>query len=231
MAKQLFIVYDKHRYDNAIMLLNLISTKPEIKASIYTVKEIKQNKLVSREKCLYIGRDCSSDIQFNDMYEKWGIHIGTIGTKAWIRCEPFEFDNDELHLFEENLMYYCNKFKMESVYSKEYLSDRPLVLRQFLLGEEPWKDNIIKRVQDKGLKNKGAWRFGDLFLLVDTPSIYFENYLNKNRNTFNDKTAIRKYQYTLAVLIFFGRFFNQFMKIDDEQPNASSQTETNEKKK
>ena len=64
MTKQLFIVYDKDWSQSANLLYNLLSSNPDIRASLYTKKEI--NKLVSREKCLFIGKDCSSSLNFDD---------------------------------------------------------------------------------------------------------------------------------------------------------------------
>ena len=112
MTKNLFIIYDKAQKKCAETLLILLSNNQEIKASIYTQKEAP--KLVSREKVLYIGEKCSSELNsFKDTYNETGIHIGTMGTKAWIRCEKFDWDNDSVNRFVSNLISYGNRCQMD----------------------------------------------------------------------------------------------------------------------
>lgn len=224
MAKQLFIVYDKTFKGVATMLFNIISTRPDIKASIYTEKEL--NKLVSREKCLYIGRQCSSDLQFNDSYSGYGVNIGTMGTKAWVRCEPYKFYAASFKMFEQELQSYCEKYKMESLYSKDYQKDRKYILRQFIGGMEPWDGDIIDRVFNNNLANSGLSRIGDFIALSGAGTMKLTNWVLGT-----DENMIRKYQYILAVLIFFDKYFDEFIGPSESQMDNSSKSDTDEKKK
>lgn len=208
MTKQLFIIHDKELEDQATLLYNLLSQHTGIKASIYTKKEIK--KLVSREKCLYIGKDCSKKLLFDDSYNELGIHIGCTGAKAWIKCFKYDWNVDRLKEFENMLKSFTDKYNLKKEYEC-YCYNKANINRAFQLGVEPWPGNAIKRFRDKDITNSGVNRVGDIFLYnpVSLGAIAFLNKL------IGDEPIIRWYQYFIGVLKFYEDYLNDFLELSD----------------
>lgn len=229
MTKQLFIVYDKDWAECATTLYNLLSSQTDIKASIFTVKEMKQ--LVSREKCLYIGKDCTKSLQFDDTFDRHGIHIGMMGAKAWIRCVRYEWDASLLASFEDDLMNYAGLYGMEKTIKERYENDKVYIRRQFVHCIEPYKGNPLKLAFDENLQNKGWNRVGDYVAMLKIGPISF-NKLVKMESLLSGGSLIRKYQYLLGVMIFHEKFLKDFLGLDnaEEEKERDASASDNEKK-
>ena len=228
MTKQLFIIYDKHLEYQATLLNDLLSQHTDIKASIYTKKEIK--KLVSREKCLYIGKDCSEKLSFDDSYNELGIHIGCKGAKAWIRCSKYEWNVDRLIEFENMLKSYTDKHDLKKVYER-YVIGKWAINRQFQLGLEPWPGNAIDRIKDKNIMNSGWHRVMDRIVGVDN-QLWFGGYYSKLINKLcGDEPAIRWHQYLIGVLKFYEDYLHDFLELSDSNDESNGDETITESEK
>jgi hypothetical protein len=231
MTKQLFIIHDKELEDQASLLYDLLSQHTDIKASIYTKKEIK--KLVSREKCLYIGRDCSSKLIFDDCYNELGIHIGCKGAKAWIRCYKYEWNVDRLHEFENMLKSYTDKFNLKKEYDV-YNYNKALINQQFQIGWEPWPGNAINRLRDKNIKNSGGDRVADMFYGVFYNLATFGLFYKITGNIFSyfgREPVLRWYQYFIGVLKFYEDYLNDFLELSDSNSESNDEETITESEK
>ena len=228
MTKQLFIIYDKKRKECANLLYNLLSQHRNIKSSLYTEKEL--NKLVSREKCLYIGEDCSSSLNFDDNYNELGIHVGYMGAKAWVRCFKFEWDANRLNQFEKLLKDYTEKYKTKKEY-EHYINDKVRINQEFLLGFEPWPGNAGERLMDNNIKNKGLSRVGDYLLGIENQILLGGHYLKFFNKVNSEYSTIRKYQYIIGVFKFYEDFLYVFLERSGSDKESEQGDTINESEK
>ncbi len=171
MTKNLFIIYDKAQKKCAETLYNLLSNNQEIKASIYTQKEAP--KLVSRAYVLYLGEKCSSELNaFKDTYNETGIHIGTMGTKAWIRCEEYNWDENSVKHFVSNLISYGNRCQMNIKIPFEILNAIQPVIAIPLVDEKKLKRISLAFVRES------HYLLGTLMFYKD----YLDKFLGINQN-------------------------------------------------
>ena len=233
MTKQLFIIYDTDWSQSAQLLYHLLGSHPNIKASLYTNKEIKSNKFVSREKCLFIGKDCSSSLNFDDNYNELGIHVGYMGAKAWIRCSECNWNNNRFKEFEYLLKTYTYKYKTKKEYENYIKKDRLYILRQFQCGDEPWPGNPIERIKDKNIANKGIHRASDYFVAAAN-QVYVGGLMSKLLSkVLGEESLIRGYQYLIGIYKFYEDYLNDFLGISKfgETPNNEETIPESEKKK
>jgi len=216
MKKQLFIIYDRLLEDQATLLYNLLSQHTDIKASIYTKKEIK--KLVSREKCLYIGADCSGQLTFDNSYNEFGINIGCKGTKAWIRCFTYEWNVDRLNEFEKILKSYTDKHQLKLEYDY-YKRKKAIINQEFLAGYEPWPGNVIDRIRDKNIMNSGADRVDDIISGIGYSWMFWV--VVPTRKLIGSTPMIRYFQYLIGVLKFYEDYLNDFLELSDSNDESN----------
>jgi len=227
MTKQLFIVYDKDWSQSAHLLYNLLSSHPNIKASLYTNKEIKNNKFVSREKCLFIGIDCSSSLNFDDNYNELGIHVGYMGAKAWIRCSEYEWNINRFNEFENLLKTFTDKYKTKKEYENYKNKDKVYILREFLFGLEPWPGNSIERIKDKNIANSGIQRALDYYAGVG--NLFGGGYyLKLICKICGDQHWIRKYQYLIGVFQFYEKYLNVFLDLSNSNKESAPESAIND---
>lgn len=225
MTKQLFIVYDDKHEDCATLLYSLLGQHPNIKSSLYTKKEI--NKLVSREKCLYIGENCSSKLSFDDCYNELGIHIGYMGSKAWIRCfKYYGWNVDRFKEFERKLKLYTDKYNLKNVYERYEYVDKVLINTDFQHGIEPWPGNAITRLWDKNIKNSGSSRIWDI-----SGAILNQLALGGLINRLTMVPTIRTYQYYIGVLKFYDEYLDDFLELSDSNKESNDEDTITESEK
>ena len=230
MTKQLIIIYDKERKECANLLYNLLSQHSNIKSSLYTIKDKEIKKLVSREKCLYIGEDCSSSLNFDDNYKELGIHVGYMGAKAWIRCFKFEWDANRLEQFENMLKCYTDKYKLKKEY-ENYINVKSFINRQFQLGLEPWPGKAKERFKDNNIKNKGLGRLMDYACRI-TNQLYLGGYYYKYLLFISgEESTIRQYQYIIGVFKFYEDFLNDFLELSGSDKESEQWDTINESEK
>lgn len=224
MTKQLFIVYDEQYEFHANLLFRLLSQHKDIKASIYAEKEIK--KLVSREKCLYIGQKFA----FSDSYNVLGIHIGYIGAKAWIGCCSYEWNVDRLEEFENMLKSLTDKYKLKDIYDWYEKVNRAQINQQFQTGLEPWPGNAIERIRDKNLKNRGSDRVMDIFHAINN-GLQFGHGYKLISNLIGYRPAIRWYQYFIGVLKFYEDYLDAFLELSNSSKESNDEETITESEK
>lgn len=221
MTKQLFIIYDKDYKVCAELLYNLLSQHSNIKASMYTQKEIK-GTLVSREKCLYIGTGCSSNLKFEDLYDELGIHVGYMGAKAWIRCFSRKWNKSELEKFRTIFESYSKQYKTIVSQDIDLLAD-------FVFGIEPWSGNRWKLLKKYvGFGEDNPVKAGLLAFMI----IYLWPIVQIFK-LFGDQPDIRTYQYYVGVFTFYEKYLKDFLEISalDDTDIKQEETLENEKKK
>ena len=228
MTKQLFIVYDKDWSQSAHLLYNLLSSHPNIKASLYTNKEIKNNKFVSREKCLFIGKDCSSSLNFDDNYNELGIHVGYMGAKAWIRCSEYEWNINRFNEFENLLKTFTDKYKTKKEYENYKNKDKVYILREFQFGLEPWPGNSIERFKDKNIANSGINRALDYIAGVGNLAYGGGYYLKLICKISGERRWIRKYQYLIGVFQFYEKYLNVFLDLSNSNKESAPESAIND---
>ena len=226
MTKQLCIIYDKEYKKSAEFLKNLLSQHSNIKASIYTQK--KAEKFVSREKCIFIGKDCSSNLPFDDMYYEHGIHVGFLGAKAWVKCSRHNWTSLDFTKFESALEEFSNKYKAKELF-ENYKKDKIYIFRQFHSGEEPWPGNKLKRITDKRIANTGKRRFGDYLVFLETLKIHAK--LDRILFDLLGGPTIRLYQYFLGVFTFYDKYLNDFLEISESTDSVQEESIENDEKK
>lgn len=225
MTKQLCIIYDKDYKKSAEFLKNLLSQHSNIKASIYTQKEAE--KFVSREKCIFIGKDCSSNLPFDDIYYELGIHVGFLGAKAWVKCSRHNWTSLDFTKFESALEEFSNKYKAKELF-ENYKKDKIWIFREFQEGLEPWPGNKLKRITDKRIANTGKRRFGDYF---DFLGYWTPAKLDRIVNDWLGGPAIRLYQYFLGVFTFYDKCLNDFLEISESTDSVQEESIENDEKK
>lgn len=230
MTKQLFIIYDKEYKACAELLYNLLSQHTNIKASMYTQKEI--GKLVSREKCLYIGTGCSSNLQFEDLYEELGIHVGYMGAKAWVKCSSYEWNPSKFKKFEKILEDFTKRYKTKEIFDIYKKYNKRAIFRSFQIGEEPWPGNPWNRITDKHIANKGIQRVLDIYCATGYLWGFIPVFKTLLRLT-GEEPAIRFYQYYIGAFTFYEKYLNDFLEISESDDTDINQEESleNEKKK
>ena len=230
MTKQLFIIYDKDYKVCAELLYNLLGKHTNIKASMYTQKEI--GKLVSREKRLFIGTECSANLQFEDLYDELGIHVGYMGAKAWIRCLKHKWNESEFKKLEKILESYSKLYKAKDI-NEKFKSDRDTFFYEdFIMGREPWPGNFWNRINDKRLG------YADLLHnpLTVVPFAYLGSVTwvgTQIGKLFGEQPLIRRYQYYVGIFTFYEKYLNDFLEISELDDMDKDQEESleNEKKK
>lgn len=218
MTNNTFIIYDKAYENCANILLHLFSNYQDIKASIYTQKEAP--KFVSREKVLYIGEECTSDLNsFKGFYDETGIHIGIMGTKAWIRCEEYNWGKDSFFGFESKLSSYCSSCQMDPKYTEYKTKSRGVILLDFLIESEPWEGNFFERIFDK-----------DLIRVETVKSIIPETVKSFCKPICEVPPEIRKWQYLLGTLMFYKDYLDKYIGIDQKHETNQELTPDEKKK-
>lgn len=230
MTKQLIIVYDKEWHKSADLLNTLLSSNPDIRASLYTKKEI--NKLVSREKCLYIGQDCSSMLNFDDQYNELGIQVGYMGAKAWIRCSVYDWNINKLKEFEDQLKYYTEKYNANKIYEEYIKKGKNAIKLDFQLGWEPWPGNAIERLRDENIISKGFFkRAGEIYTGVFNQVYFGGYYLKYMRKIIGDQPRIRRYQYLIGVFKFYDEYLKGFLDLSNSNKESERESTINESEK
>ncbi len=120
--------FDKNCEEFAELVMTLVSENPSI-CNINQKKEVfkKDRAITSNEYVLAIGPDGSkvNRASFPDSYNKYGIHIGYRGRKAWISCENFDWTEKSLGEFHTDLILLLKELGM----STDNIDDRRMLRR------------------------------------------------------------------------------------------------------
>lgn len=86
--KSFSIVYDKDMKQYAKDLERFVSCMDGVKCMTFQNGKVPENvNDIDKSYVVYIGSNCSKDLQYENKFNKYGIQIGWYGTNAWIRLK------------------------------------------------------------------------------------------------------------------------------------------------
>lgn len=218
MTEKSFVsCFDKNCEEYAETLMTLISENESIRNINLKKEAFKKDRVItSDEYVLTIGSEGSkvNKTNFPDCYDKYGIHIGFRGKKAWICCEDYDWNKKEVKEFRKELILLLDELGMRT-------------------------DNIDVEIEENIKKAKAAKStaivctgssagniiMGSLItvsLMAPSIPIYLSVYYyikNKICNYLN-KQKIREQQYKLAVVMFYHKYINDFLNINTSKDDV-----------
>lgn len=217
MTEKSFVsCFDKNCEEFAELLMTLISDEGAIR-NINIKKETfkKDRAITSDEYVVTIGLEGSkvNKMNFPDCYDKYGIHIGFRGKKAWICCEDYNWKKKEVNEFRKELILLLDELGMRTenidVEIEENIKKAKVAKSTAIVCTGSLAGNII---------------MGSLIttLMATNIPIYLSVYCyikNKIWNFLN-KHKIREQQYKLAVVMFYHKYINEFLNISTSKEDA-----------
>lgn len=214
--------FDKNCEEFAELLMTLVSENPSI-CNINQKKEVfkKDRAITSNEYVLAIGK--VNRASFPDSYNKYGIHIGYRGRKAWISCEYFDWTEKSLREFHTDLILLSKEQGMRT----DNIDDRIA-------------ENIKKAKSEKSMDGISSISTIDGIIMVSltTAALSFEMvkkrrlaYLvNKVRQWIDNilnASERRKQQYRLAVVLFYHKYIADFLELKNSENNNAENEKMN----
>ena len=197
--------YDKECDEYATTLMTLLSNNDAI-CNVKTIREIfnKDRGIVSNEYVLTIGNKSSkyNRNNFKDRYDKYGIHIGYYGKKAWISCEKFNWDENSLFEFHKELISLLKELGMNiddiDDRAKEFVNNQSTQLNKNNLQVQVNIEMYKLLMTSLAVTNKMplAKKFYEWF-------VYFFK-----------RSEYRRQQYSYAIALFFHTYIKDFLKIE-----------------
>ena len=118
MAEKSFVsCFDKNYDEFAELLMTLISDEGSIRNINLSKESFKKDRAItSDEYVVTIGPKSSkvNKTNFPDNYNKYGIHIGFRGRKAWICCEDYSWNEQNLKVFQTDLIQLLDEHGMRT---------------------------------------------------------------------------------------------------------------------
>jgi len=217
--------YDNDCVEFAETLMTLVSADKYLCNIKRSNEEFKKDRsIVSGEYILTIGNEASKyNMQnFKDIYNNYGIHFGYHGTKAWISCESFKWDEKSLLKFHTELISVLDELGMNT----ENIDD---IAKKVLKEQKNIKKNIDSFEGKPGLqKGDFAEAFYNEAYNVLMTSLAVNNIMQKNMimgfflavgkwfRDFLKKSERRKQQYKYATVLFYYRYIHDFLELDDK---------------
>lgn len=209
MRERSFVTcFDKDCEMYAEVLMTLISENESI-CNINIKKEEfkKDRKVTSGEYVLTIGPEGSkvNKTNFPDCYDKYGIHIGFRGRKAWICCEDYSWNEQNLKAFQTDLIQLLDEHGMrtENIYEEiaEYIKKVKKIKTM---------DDVCVRSSPQTVDKTLISIVAELAWIVGyTGTDFTLKWINYSRI----KKEIRTLQYRLAVVMFYHKYINEFLNI------------------
>jgi len=199
--------FDKGCEQFAEVLMTLVSKDDRI-CNIKTSREEfkKDRSIVSGEYVLTIGEK-SSAVQranFPDKYNAYGIHIGFYGHKAWISCESYDWNRKSLLDFQIELRKILKELGMPTdAIDKDVkeLSDKKNKAKKKANSNPDVATIVLESLAE------ATWGLSGMSKLVKSIQKIADNLWNKS--------ARRKQQYKLAVVLFFHKYIKEFLDIKE----------------
>ena len=221
--------YDKDCWVHADNLMTLVSNDKYL-CNITRKNEefIKDRSIVSGEYVLTIGNKASKNnlLNFKDKYNKYGIHFGYHGTKAWICCESFKWDKESLFKFHSELISVLDEFGMKT----DNIDDRA---KEFLKEQKKIKKHIDSfKEKPEAPKGEAAEVFYNEAYDVLMTQLAVTNILLQNIGYgfiglisivgkwfigLLKKSELRKQQYKYAIVLFYKRYLHEFLEIEEKK--------------
>ena len=217
MTEKSFVsCFDKNCEEYAETLMTLISENESIRNINLKKEAFKKDRVItSDEYVLTIGSEGSkvNKTNFPDCYDKYGIHIGFRGKKAWICCEDYDWNKKEVKEFRKELILLLDELGMRTdnidVEIEENIKKAKAAKSTAIVCTGSLAGNII---------------MGSLvtILMATSIPIYLSVYYyikNKIWNYLN-KQKIREQQYKLAVVMFYHKYINDFLNINTSKDDV-----------
>lgn len=218
--------FDKNCEEFAELLMTLVSENPSI-CNINQKKEVfkKDRAITSNEYVLAIGPDGSkvNRASFPDSYNKYGIHIGYRGRKAWISCENFDWTEKSLGEFHTDLILLLKELGM----STDNIDDRIA-------------ENVKKVKTEKSMDGISSISTIDGIIMssLTTAALTFEmvkklplvSLVNKVWQWIDNiliASERRKQQYKLAVVLFYHKYITDFLELKNSANNNAEDEKMN----
>lgn len=218
--------FDKNCEEFAELLMTLVSDNPSI-CNINLKKEIfkKDRAITSNEYVLAIGPDGSkvNRASFPDSYNKYGIHIGYRGTKAWISCENFDWTVESLREFRIELISLLEESGMrtDNIDDRiaEYVKKVKTAKSMDGISSISTIDGVImSSLTTTALTLEIVKMFPHGFLVYKVRQ-WIDNILNASKR--------REQQYKLAVVLFYHKYITDFLELKNSANNNAEDEKMN----
>lgn len=209
MRERSFVTcFDKDCEEYAEVLMTLISENESI-CNINIKKEEfkKDRKVTSGEYVLTIGPEGSkvNKTNFPDCYDKYGIHIGFRGRKAWICCEDYSWNEQNLKAFQTDLIQLLDEHGMRTENIDEEIAEYIKKIKKIKT-----MDDVCVRPSPLTVDKTLISIVAELAWIVGYTGTDF---MLKGINYSRIKKEIRTRQYCLAVVMFYHKYINEFLNI------------------
>lgn len=143
MGKDIIIVYDKNNKDVAQIAEAILSSVEGFKAVLLENEMFKQQPQIDKQRCLFIGYECSKHLKFHAKYIHKVVALGWVGKKAWIwhiRDGFCDMDNEAIETFFEEYKTLCDKFdvRFSAIEYKQDAFDLIKAVTNFIKHERLW---------------------------------------------------------------------------------------------
>lgn len=216
MRERSFVTcFDKDCEMYAEVLMTLISENESI-CNINIKKEEfkKDRKVTSGEYVLTIGPEGSkvNKTHFPDCYDKYGIHIGFRGRKAWICCEDYRWNEKKLKEFQTDLIQLLDEHRMRKDNINEEIAEYIKKVKKIKTMDDVCVRPSPQTVNEtfNSIVPEMAWIVG----YIGT------NFMLKGIKYSRIKKEIRTLQYCLAVVMFYHKYINEFLNISTSREDV-----------
>ena len=217
MTEKSFVTcFDKDFKECAELLMTLISQNESICNINRKTEEFNKDCAVtSSEYVLTIGPNGSkvNRSNFPDCYNKYGIHIGFRGRKAWICCEDYNWNKEKVKEFRKELIQLLDELGMridnideeieENIKKAKVAKTTAVVSTGSLAGNVIMESIISTSTTLFSIPKSIAMAFTLLYYIFRE---LIEDLMNKQK--------IRDQQYKLAVVLFYHKYINEFLNIN-----------------
>lgn len=217
--------FDKNCEEFAELLMTLVSDNPSI-CNINQKKEVfkKDRAITSNEYVLAIGPDGSkvNRASFPDSYNKYGIHIGYRGRKAWISCENFDWTVESLSEFRIELISLLEELGMRTDDIDDRIAENVKKVKS-----EKSMDGITSYSTIDGIIMGSLTTAAIAGEFVKNPIWSFVSYVNQRISNIWNAKKIRKQQYNLAIALFFQKYIADFLELKNSANNNAEDEKMN----
>ena len=217
--------FDKNCEEFAELLMTLVSENPSI-CNINQKKEVfkKDRAITSNEYVLAIGPDGSkvNRASFPDSYNKYGIHIGYRGTKAWISCENFDWTVESLREFRIELISLLEESGMRTDNIDDRIAENVKKIKS-----EKSMDSITSYSTIDGIIMGSLTTVAIAGEFVKNPIGSFVSYVRQWIDNILNASQRREQQYKLAVVLFYHKYITDFLELKNSANNNAEDEKMN----
>lgn len=210
--------FDKNCEEFAELLMTLVSENPSI-CNINQKKELfkKDRAITSNEYVLAIGPDGSkvNRASFPDCYNKYGIHIGYRGRKAWISCENFDWTEESLNEFRTEMIPLLKEVGMRTDNIDDRIAENVKKVKSEKSMDDITSNSTIDGIIMSSLTTAAI--VGEF--VKKSPIVSFVNNLKQSLDNIWYAKERRNQQYNLAVVLFYHKYITDFLELNNSANN------------